>query len=439
MHIKIHRGTQEIGGSCVEVWTDDTRIVIDIGMPLVEPDGTEFNLRKHKKLSPSELIAKGILPDIPGFYKKTANDKCPLTNDVPQGLLVSHAHMDHFGLGNYINPDVPWHMGKATHKLIDINSSFTPLKTEISNVIYFQSEHSFNIGDIKVTPFLMDHSAFDSYAFLLEVNGKTLLYSGDFRRHGRKPQRLDVMLRKLPEDIDCLLMEGTALGRESKTFPSEFDIEDDMQKAFANNDRLSLVWASGQNIDRLVTIYKAAVRANKIMLVDFYTGAALDSLANLGSKLPTAGKGYKLEIYSWKYNALERFDTAQAEKLRRFQIGRNDISQNQGKYVMVMRPSCKPYFNKMDNLKNGLLVYSLWGGYLKRPDSKKFTDWLESKGFTIQQIHTSGHADIPTMQRLTAGVNPKTIIPIHTFHSEQYRKYFGDGVKTVKDREKFKL
>lgn len=36
MHFKIHRGTQEIGGSCVEVWTDNARILADFGMPLVE-------------------------------------------------------------------------------------------------------------------------------------------------------------------------------------------------------------------------------------------------------------------------------------------------------------------------------------------------------------------------------------------------------------------
>ena len=35
MNFKIHRGTQEIGGSCVEIWTESTRIVVDFGMPLV--------------------------------------------------------------------------------------------------------------------------------------------------------------------------------------------------------------------------------------------------------------------------------------------------------------------------------------------------------------------------------------------------------------------
>ena len=59
MHFKIHRGTKEIGGSCVEIWTKNTRIVVDIGMPLVGHDGREFDFRKFKELSISELIETG--------------------------------------------------------------------------------------------------------------------------------------------------------------------------------------------------------------------------------------------------------------------------------------------------------------------------------------------------------------------------------------------
>ena len=38
MRFQIHRGTREIGGSCVEIWTESTRLVVDFGMPLVNPD-----------------------------------------------------------------------------------------------------------------------------------------------------------------------------------------------------------------------------------------------------------------------------------------------------------------------------------------------------------------------------------------------------------------
>ena len=94
MHFKIHRGTREIGGSCVEVWTESTRIVIDIGMPLVEKDGSEFDFNKYKNLAINELISKEILPDINGFYVDA--------NKPIDGVIISHPHIDHYGFISYL-------------------------------------------------------------------------------------------------------------------------------------------------------------------------------------------------------------------------------------------------------------------------------------------------------------------------------------------------
>ena len=88
MKFKIHRGTKEIGGSCVEVWTVNTRILLDFGMPLVERDGKEFDFSKFKELNPQELIEHGVLPDIKGLYSET--DK------LIDGVIISHPHQDHY-------------------------------------------------------------------------------------------------------------------------------------------------------------------------------------------------------------------------------------------------------------------------------------------------------------------------------------------------------
>ena len=56
MKFKIHRGTKEIGGSCVEVWTESTRILIDFGMPLVDEYGYDFNFYPYKDMTQQELL-----------------------------------------------------------------------------------------------------------------------------------------------------------------------------------------------------------------------------------------------------------------------------------------------------------------------------------------------------------------------------------------------
>ena len=54
------------------------------------------------------------------------------------------------------------------------------------NVKTYRNGRPFIVGGIKITPFLCDHSAFDSYMLLFEAGGKSILYTGDFRFHGRR-------------------------------------------------------------------------------------------------------------------------------------------------------------------------------------------------------------------------------------------------------------
>ena len=219
---KIHRGTKEIGGSCVEVWTKSTQIIIDFGMPLVNPDQTQFDSKAIKGSSIDELIVKGILPDIDGLYDESGST----------ALVLSHAHQDHFGLISYVNENHQIYLGRATLKLIEITSIFTNQDWAIKNPRHFEPGKSFFIGDIEITPYLMDHSAFDAYAFLIKADGKSLFYSGDFRIHGRKTKAFGWFSYNTEQNIDYLLLEGTTFGRVNKPFPTEDDDRRGICKCF---------------------------------------------------------------------------------------------------------------------------------------------------------------------------------------------------------------
>jgi len=87
------------------------------------------------------------------------------------------------------------------------------------------------VGDFKVTPYLMDHSAVDAYAFLIEVSGKKIFYSGNFRAHGRKSVLFDRIVENPPKDIDVLFIEGTMMRRSNEEFPDKQSVEERIVKA----------------------------------------------------------------------------------------------------------------------------------------------------------------------------------------------------------------
>ena len=115
MTLKIHRGASEIGGSCVEINTSSTKIVIDFGMPLVNTDKTPFDTKELELLSTVDLINKGILPNIPSLFDKKSTT----------AVLISHSHQDHYGFIDKINPLCPVYIGKITKFFIETLNTFT--------------------------------------------------------------------------------------------------------------------------------------------------------------------------------------------------------------------------------------------------------------------------------------------------------------------------
>lgn len=434
MNFKIHRGTKEIGGSCVEVWTSNTRIIIDIGMPLVDGNREQFNFKNYEKLSVKELIEQKVLPDVKGLYDNN--------QDIVDGVLFSHPHLDHFGLMNYVTQDVKIYLGEATHKIIEISNIFTNTSYKITNFTYFQKEVSFQIGDFKITPYWNDHSAFDAYSFLIEANGKSLFYSGDFRDHGRKSKVFYWFLHNAPQNVDYLLLEGTTLGRTPANSKTESDIEDELVKIFAGSQKINLVYTAGQNIDRLVSIFKAAQKTHKILVVDVYIAYILSELSKF-SKLPYPSKAFNNIKVMFPYFLCNKLVADGNEKcfyqFKKFKITKEKISEQANHIVMIVRPSMKIDLGKITNLKDGNFIYSMWKGYLDRDNTANFISYFKNLNFRIYIIHTSGHAGIDALQKIVQAINPKNIVPIHTFESDSYKNFFSTKIVQCNDGDVIKV
>jgi hypothetical protein len=72
-------------------------------------------------------------------------------------------------------------------------------------------------------------------------------------------------------------------------------------------------------------------------------------------------------------------------------------------------------------------------GYLQRPDTKKFVEYVTRRKFSIHYIHTSGHADSGALKQMVATINPKHIVPIHTFSGSAHHKTFTTPIVELSD------
>jgi ribonuclease J len=430
MKLIIHRGTHEIGGTCVEISTDKTRIIVDFGMPLVTPQKESFDSKTLIGKTIEDLKGLHILPEIQGFYKNELRGI--------DAVLISHAHLDHYGLLNYIHPDIPVYMSQGAQELVEVSRIFTPNKLNKPNAKVIDYRKSLEIGDIKVTPYTVDHSAFDALAFLIEADGKRIFYSGDFRGHGRKSKLFTKMISRPPKNIDCLLMEGSTLGREEWLYKDELEVEKGIGEILRSVDNITFLFASSQNIDRLVSAYKACLKTDTVFVIDIYTAYVLDRLSKVSKHIPQ---------FNWKNMRVKFFQnqaTTLADKVSKKllysynskKIEIEEINKSKNKFLMLARDnSIFPRILKaIADPKGAKIIYSMWDGYL----TDEFKKFCEDKGLVIEEVHTSGHATIKDLKAFARALNPKMLIPIHTFEPDKYPSLF-DKVRVLEDGEAIEL
>lgn len=398
MIIKVYRGTHEIGGSCIGIRTAQTSLLLDIG---------------------SSLTGEGF----------------ELPNEHFDAILISHAHQDHYGeISSTENADI--YSGKATKVLIDITREFTGKPVLTNPWRMFEDKTPFMVGDIKITPFLIDHSAYDSYMLLLEAENKKILYTGDFRLNGRKGDFSKIQIETMPEDIDLCICEGTTLMREDSPTP-EKQIEKELISVFKEKCPI-LINASAQNIDRIVSITRACLIAGKKFVIDPYAAYVLEKLDN--KHIPNAKFDCVNVFYPMALSKrIAEKDVSILYRYKNKRVSTQELNEQLNDVVMLVRPSMLADLKiRIKNLQNAIFIHSMWKGYWDDSKLDNFKAFINEQGMRVQFIHTSGHAYKNEILFLLDTLKPKTVLPVHTENPTIFKQFY-PNVVFMNDKEEFIL
>lgn len=409
----IHKSAEEIGGNCIEIKTSTgERLLLDAGRPLDTPDGEQ---------TPIPL---------------SLNTETPVS-----GILLSHAHIDHSGLLENLPGHWPVYCGKATERQLRLSAA-------VSGKNFSQPCHpwingkAIRIGPFTVIPHLIDHSAFDAYALQINVESKTLIYSGDFRVHGRKAKLTEALMHNPPPRVDVLLLEGTNLrtsGLSSKATQSEALLEEEFTHLFVENaGRIFVSWAA-TNIDRVVTLYRACKKSERCLVVDLYSALVLMQLKEFADiPQPEWPDGNMRVVVTKKMMRLmDRLrETGLIEYLKSHQVAMSarKLVENPHKWVIMVRNSMVEDYSKKGVVptEDDTWVWSMWNGYLEQDSSRLMRDFFAPCKKTY--IHSSGHASPEMLVRFAEAMQPATLIPVHGEAWQEHKEKF-PNVRIVQNGE----
>ncbi len=420
MKIEIHRGLEQIGGCITEISTKTSRVFIDMGQNL-PGNGEQTTPEQDKKM-------------VEGFFKN--NPKAH------EAVIYTHAHEDHVGLFNYVPDNVPQYIGEGGKEILiakydlikkghelgysvvsglsahNDNESQKASYERVTKTIQEDKEkirrlntfrtwqrtkphakpQSFEVGDIRVTPFFNCHSIYDSYMLLIEADGKRIWHTGDFREHGYMGKGLVPTLKRFATNIDVLITEGTMLKREDECI-HEYEVSRRMASVM-DAFKYIVVLASATDIERLASIKEAAKKARKDLYI--CSGYMKRTMQIFTRREAEASKG----LFAFQPKCIGYEDS------------KIHAMQKKG-FVLITGVTHQAFVEELcKNLDPSevLFIYSSWDGYYKDPVQVKvnplyklFRDAFQN----VVDIHTSGHADRKTIYKAIEIMNPKEVICIH--------------------------
>jgi ribonuclease J len=474
-------GVNEIGGNKILVEDQDTRLFLDFGMSfsLANEYFDEF-MQPRKCNGILDLLEFGLLPDLNGLYRCDYLSHCNLTPDPEtsfDGVLLSHAHMDHCSYVHYLRDDIPLYYTQGardimqaldetgstgTCELISLRESFQTYinskggesklhgekakKPRPYNVV----ENAFTVGEIEAEALPVSHSLEGATAYVLHTSAGPVVYTGDFRFHGYKGDETKRFVERAAEvEPVAMICEGTRVN--STQADNEERVKEVAKERVEKTKGLAVVNFPVRDTDRMQSFYQVAQQTDRALVINLKQAYLLELFKESGIGTPRIDDD-NIRIYiprkTWGVHKDDRF----SEKIQREDydywerefldhanaVTARDISENQDQFIFrcdffelkelidvkpeagstYIRSVCEPFDIEMEL------------------DLKKAQNWLTHFGlYPYTQIHASGHLNYDEIKEVVETVQPKVLIPVHTQHPEVFQTLHDNVIIPEKGRE----
>lgn len=435
--LSFHGGVNEIGGNKILLKDRDTKVFFDFGM--------SFAMKKRyyspPLLSPKSersLQELGILPKLEGIYRF---DKKPPEVDA---VFISHGHQDHSAYLSFVKREIPIYCGETTKIILQALSDMRrpDLEFDVEGLAFkpFRTGQKITVGSIEVEPVHVDHSVPGAYGFIVHTSGGELVYTGDFRHHGSKPEMTDDFVEKASEaEPKAVVTEATNLA--GATVSSEGEVEGKLNAAVSQTDGIVLAEFAYADVDRLNSFFRIAKKNGRCLAISLKQAYLLNALSkDKGLSIPDLNDDSVL-IFRRSKKTFDKWERQILERYANKSVDVFEVSKRQCRAILAMsfydleelvsiRPeagscyivsSSEPFNEEMEL------------------DSERLTNWLNRYGLPQYHIHVSGHVMPLQLRAILKQIGGREVFPVHTENAELFagfmRNLESQVILTERDKE----
>jgi len=423
--LTFYGGVNEIGGNKILLVDRDTKIFFDFGM--------SFTLKAQYYSSPflspkseESLLEFEILPKIRGVY---AFDK--ETEADVDAVFLSHAHMDHAAYISFLKREIPVYCGETAKLMLEAFSKIRPkgLEFDFEGILFhgFRTGDKIAINNVEIEPIHVDHSVPGAYGFLIHTSEGTIIYTGDFRMHGSKPQMTREFIEKAEETKPtAVICEGTNM--TGATISSESEVKKKVSRIIENTEGLVLADFARTDIDRFNTFYTAAGKTGRCLVISMRQAYLLNELQkdkklkvpNLRDERLFIFQKKKKRPYRWEKELMEAFE----DKV----LDAKALSKKQCAMILVTSFYDLEELVEIKPTPGSCYILSASEPFNEEMeiDHQRLKNWLKHYGLPQYHVHVSGHIMPLQLKHVLKRINPEKVFPIHVEHSDLFARFMRD-------------
>jgi ribonuclease J len=215
---------------------------------------------------------------------------------------------------------------------------------------------------------------------------------------------------------------------------SESEVEAACAETIKSTEGMVLALYSAQNIDRMVTLFRAGKRTGRSFVMTLYGAAIARATGN--PNIPKPGREWsQVMVYvpGWQRAKVKQAGAFElVDDIKPFRLYEEDLAKAPERWVLSFSWPMAGVLDKASALAGASAIWSMWPGYLAEPSGVKLQTFLAERSIPMTIHHTSGHASIADLQRLAKALSPARVVPIHSFGAEGFDALF-EGVEHHSD------
>lgn len=377
-------GLDQIGGNIAVFETEDTAIVIDVGMSFPTPDMHGVDI---------------LVPDFSYLHAIKSKIKA---------IVITHAHEDHIGAVPYLFKELQVPIYGTPLPLAMIGAKFDEHKiaSQKSFFRFVEKRKPVKIGDIFVEWIHITHSVIDASALAITTEAGTVIHTGDFKLDNSPIDGLPTDYHRLAyygeRGVLAMFSDSTNSFNAGVT-KSEMVVGKTFDDLFTKTKGRVIMSTFSSNIHRVAQAIESAKRYGRKVAV---IGRSMEKNLNLAMELEYLKIDQKLFIDAHSANSLPDNQVlivttgSQGEQ----QSALFRMSINEHRHIHI-KPSDMIVISAKAIPGNEGSISTVVNQLIKGGATVAYHEFSE--------IHVSGHAAQEEQKMMLRLIKPKFFIPVH--------------------------